>query len=94
MSETGMREIDRESAFYTFKRCPYCYTHLKLAADHCVECRKKVGPVDKLGLARKPFNTKAYTAALLWIALIALYIWKGIDFWQAIQSFIWNYFKN
>ena len=65
-----------KQALFTFKRCPYCYTHLKLNATQCIECREKVGDVDKLGLAKKPFNYKAYLAALLWVALLAVYMWK------------------
>jgi hypothetical protein len=63
-------------AHFTYKRCPYCYTHLKLNATHCIECRQKVGLVDKFGLAKKPFNYKAYLAALLWVVMLAIYTWK------------------
>ena len=78
MSDDLNKEIGRGQAYFTYKRCPYCYTHLKLNAEHCMECRKKVGEVDKLGLARKPFNYKAYFAAALWVILLAIYFWKII----------------
>lgn len=61
---------------YSDKRCPYCFTHLKLEAEFCLECRAKVGKVDKYGLAKKPINYKAYLASALWIVLLAIYIWK------------------
>lgn len=76
MSDTDYKEIDKEQVYFTYKRCPYCYTHLKLTADHCMECRQKVGPVDKLGLAKKPFNYKAYIAAAMWLLLLGIYCWK------------------
>lgn len=70
------KETFAEQTIFTYKRCPYCYTHLKLNAEHCIECRKKVGEVDKVGLAKKPFNYKAYIAAGLWVTLLSLYLWK------------------
>lgn len=72
-----MHEFEHDKqVLQKFKRCPYCYTHLRLDATHCLECRKKVGKVDDVGLAKKPFNIKAYLAAVLWIILFAIYIWK------------------
>lgn len=32
--------------------------------------------MDKFGLAKKPFNWKAYLASLLWIIMLGIYIWK------------------
>lgn len=61
---------------YKNKRCPYCFTHLRLDATHCIDCKKKVGKIDKFGLAKKPFNYKAYLASLLWIIMLGIYIWK------------------
>lgn len=58
------------------KRCPYCFTPLKLNAEHCIECKKKVGAVNKLGMAQKPPHYKAYAAAILWITVLGIYIWK------------------
>ncbi len=76
MPDTPNNETFKEQANFTYKRCPYCYTHLKLNAEHCIECRKKVGEVDKVGLAKKPFNYKAYLAAGLWVVLLSFYVWK------------------
>lgn len=67
---------ENEIPVHTTKRCPYCFTPLKLSATHCIECKEKVGPIDDLGLAKKPPNYKAYAAALLWIAVLGIYIWK------------------
>ena len=58
------------------KRCPFCFTYIRLDATHCVSCKNKVGKIDKFGLAKKPFNYKAYLAALLWIVMLGIYIWK------------------
>lgn len=70
------KEDQTEKHCHTSKRCPYCFTPLKLNATYCVECRQKVGKVDELGLAKKPPNYKAYLAALLWAAILGIYIWK------------------
>ena len=58
------------------KRCPFCYTYIRLDATHCTDCKRKVGKIDKYGLAKKPFNYKAYLAALLWFVMLGIYIWK------------------
>lgn len=72
-----MSESDhRSNPFTTSKRCPYCFTHLRLDATHCIDCKKKVGKKDKFGLAQKPMNWRAYLAALLWIVMLGIYIWK------------------
>ena len=77
MSDTiDGKKFGKPQAPFTNKRCPYCYTHLKLNAVHCMECRQKVGKVDSMGLARKPFNYKAYLAALLWVVFLGIYFWK------------------
>lgn len=70
-------EVDIESrSRITFKRCPYCFTSLRLDATRCLECKQKVGKMDKFGLAKKPLNIKAYLASLLWLVMLGLYIWK------------------
>ncbi len=71
-----MAERENELPVYTTKRCPYCFTPLKLTATRCIECKEKVGLIDELGLAKKPPNYKAYSAALLWIVALGIYIWK------------------
>ncbi len=59
----------------SFKRCPFCYANIKLDATVCEQCKKKVGEVDDRGLAKKPFNYRAYSAAFLWISVLVIYIW-------------------
>lgn len=66
----------RSQPFSSYKRCPYCYTLLRPDATHCIDCKKKVGKMDKFGLAKKPLNWRAYMAALLWTVMLAMYIWK------------------
>ena len=46
---------------YGTKKCPYCMTHLKLAEEKCYSCGARVGKINKLGFAQKPFNWKGYT---------------------------------
>ncbi len=62
------------------KTCPYCSVPLALNAEECFSCKRKVGKVDKHGIAGKPVNYKAYIICLIiWVALY-LYIryvpWK------------------
>ncbi len=70
------QEIQTQLQTDPTKRCPYCYTPIKLEAEFCLECKRKVGPVNKLGLAKKPPNYKAYAAAILWITVLIIYFWK------------------
>ncbi len=71
-----VQEIKTQLQTDPTKRCPYCFTPLKLESEQCIECRNKVGPVNKLGLAKKPPNYKAYSAAILWAVVLGIYIWK------------------
>ena len=70
-----MGKARKEDRVFTFKRCPYCFTNLKLAMDVCHSCHKKVGKVDRYGLAKKPANVMGYLATLLWVGILAGYIW-------------------
>lgn len=73
MSPSG--DIKKEKSSGLTKVCPYCSTHLILNATECTYCKKKVGPVNKQGIAEKPTDWKAYTACFLsWGALLA-YFW-------------------
>jgi len=57
------------------KVCPYCSTHLLLNATACSYCKKKVGPVNKQGIAEKPTDWKAYTACFLSWGALFVYFW-------------------
>ncbi|WP_300667801.1 hypothetical protein [Desulfoluna sp.] len=60
---------------FTFKRCPYCFTNLSLTAETCLGCHKRVGKVDRFGLAKKPINYLGYLAAFMWVGIFIGYIW-------------------
>jgi hypothetical protein len=62
---------------YTTKKCPHCYTYLKLDASRCTACRTKVGDVDKLGFAAKPTDWRAYLIAAVSIAVFVFFVWWG-----------------
>ncbi|VFQ44190.1 hypothetical protein [Desulfoluna butyratoxydans] len=57
------------------KRCPYCFASLSLAAETCPSCHKRVGTVDRYGLAKKPINYFGYLAAVMWAGIFVGYIW-------------------
>lgn len=60
---------------YLTKKCPQCYTYLPLHAQTCTACKSKVGEVDKLGFAEKPFDWLGYVLAALAIAGFAIFVW-------------------
>jgi len=65
----------KEKPSHSTKKCPYCSTHLILNAPACTYCKKKVGPVDKHGIAQKPIDWKAYTACILSWSALFFYFW-------------------
>jgi hypothetical protein len=65
----------KSASDYTTKKCPHCYTYLPLRANVCTSCHQRVGDVDKLGFAKKPFDWRAYLLAGITIAAFAVFIW-------------------
>ena len=59
------------------KKCPYCYVYLELTAKRCHICNKRIGDVDKLGFAAKPFNWSGYLMAILVSAALCIFVWWG-----------------
>ncbi len=62
---------------YMTKKCPECYTYLPLHTTKCPSCKAKLGEVDKLGFATRPFDWAGYLIAILSIAGLAVFIWWG-----------------
>ena len=56
------------------KKCPYCSTYVKLNADRCDACNRRIGPSSPYGVARKPVNFKSYLIAILAVAVLAAYL--------------------
>ena len=68
---------DSEGVRFNTKKCYDCLTHLPLDANVCYFCKKKVGKVDRNGIAEKPTDIKAYAiAAAAFLALI-VFLWKA-----------------
>ena len=61
--------------YYTTKKCPFCYVHLPLDAQSCTACKNKVGDVDRLGFAVKPFDWWGYLVATIFVAGFAIFTW-------------------
>ena len=60
---------------FTVKKCPYCYTHLAVNATRCDMCRKRVGPVESSGWAKKTVDLKAYVTAGVAVTVFLVYFW-------------------
>ncbi len=65
----------KKDSDYLTKKCPQCYTYLPLHAQECTACKAKVGEVDKLGFAEKPFDWLAYLLATASIAGFVIFVW-------------------
>lgn len=59
------------------KKCPECYVYLPLDARRCTACGTRVGPVDKLGHARRVVNVKAYLVAVCFALIFLGVLWWG-----------------
>jgi hypothetical protein len=67
--------VKKAKATGLIKVCPYCSTHLLINATACSYCKKKVGPINKQGIAEKPTDWKAYTICIVsWVAMFS-YFW-------------------
>lgn len=65
----------KKSTDYLIKKCPNCYEYLSLHAKVCTTCQAKVGGVDKLGFAQKPFDWWAYLVAVVTTVGFVFYMW-------------------
>ncbi len=69
-----------ETKTFTVKKCPYCYTYVAVKDGQCKSCGKRIGPVDSSGWARKVLDWRAYSGAIVAIALfVAFYWWAFVD---------------
>jgi uncharacterized protein (DUF983 family) len=59
----------------TTKKCPYCYTYLKVEADRCDSCGKRIGEVDSVGWAKKPFDAAGYLLAVAACGGLVWFVW-------------------
>jgi len=57
------------------KLCPYCSTHLLVSAKTCSYCKKKVGPINKQGIAEKSTDWKSYTVCFISWGALFFYFW-------------------
>jgi len=87
MSKSGDSKKGKSTGL--IKVCPYCSTHLLISATACSYCKKKVGPINRQGIAEKPTDWKAYTACFLTWGALFVYFW--ILGWSKPMT---QFFKN
>jgi len=71
-----MAKHDPEPFHFSTKKCWECFTHLPLNAAVCNVCKKKVGKVNRYGIAEKPTDWKAYIIAGFAILLLVAFVVK------------------
>jgi hypothetical protein len=74
--EATMAKRDPDLFKFSTKKCWECFTHLPLNATVCNVCKKKVGKVNRYGIAQKPTDWKAYTIAGIALFLLIAFIVK------------------
>ena len=69
----------RGSGSYGFvtKKCPECFSHLPLQTSKCPSCQTKLGAVNKIGFATRPFDWSGYLIAIISILGFCFFIWWG-----------------
>ncbi len=63
------------SDVYNFKKCPYCSVNLPLNVTSCFSCKRKVGPMNRNGIAKKPFDWMGYLSTIVSVGAFAWFIW-------------------
>ena len=71
-----MAKPDPDLIKFSTKKCYECFTHLALNATVCNVCKKKVGKVNRHGIAEKPTDWKAYIIAGIAMFLLIGFFWK------------------
>ena len=65
----------KDSARHLIKKCPNCFEYLSLNAKVCPACQTKIGEVNKLGFAQKPFDWLGYLLAAVAVVGFVVYMW-------------------
>ncbi len=65
------------SSGFVIKKCPECYTYMPLHINKCPACNTKLGDVDKLGFASRPFDWACYLIAIISIVGLVFFVWWG-----------------
>jgi hypothetical protein len=73
----GKVKKGEDNVTFTTKKCYECFTHLPLDATECYACKKKVGKVDRNGIAGKPTDVKSYVVFALAFAALVVFLWKA-----------------
>jgi methionyl-tRNA synthetase len=69
----------KKKARFTTKKCPYCSTYVKHDADRCEACKRRIGPPNEYGVAKKPVNVVSYLTALGAVAaMVAYFFWAFV----------------
>jgi predicted nucleic acid-binding Zn-ribbon protein len=75
MGKAGADKMPKRATDAT-KKCPYCSSYVKLNADRCDACNRRIGPANAYGIAKKPVNIMSYMVAIVAVAGLAAYmIW-------------------
>jgi len=67
---------DEKIKNYSTKKCYECLTHIPINATVCNICKAKVGKVNKIGMAEKPVDVKAYLGFFIAAGALAYFVWK------------------
>jgi len=73
MGKFHSEQLDQEP--FSTKKCPYCQTHLPVDAHVCSVCNKKVGKVERYGVARKPTDWISYVVCIIAWIVFFVYVW-------------------
>lgn len=74
----GNAPSERSGSYgFVTKKCPECYAYMPLQMSRCPACNTKLGDVNELGFASRPFDWPGYLIAILSIIGLAVFVWWG-----------------
>lgn len=69
------KKSSSDRSVHRIKKCPFCGEYLRLDDTRCTDCGRRVGPVNRMGLAKKPVEWQTYLAALIACVALGAFVW-------------------
>ena len=68
-------DFEKKEVVHATKRCPECFTYVKLNVQKCPDCNTKLGAVEKHGMAKRKTNWMSYVSFFIAFLALAFYLW-------------------
>jgi len=68
-------DVEKIEVVHATKRCPECFTYVKLDVQKCPNCKTRLGVVEKHGMAKRKTNWMSYVSFFIAFLALAFYVW-------------------